>query len=82
MVTTSFLFWNYYSLGNKQEFNDFKKYHVFLDNIDLLSMSDDIIMFNDTILMEINVLDSYILSEVNDMINILKNGKSGNGKHY
>lgn len=45
-------------------------------------MSDDIIMFNDTILMEINALDSYILSEVNDMINILKNGKSGSEKHY
>ena len=45
-------------------------------------MSDDIIMFNDTILMEINALDSYILSEVNDIINILKNGKSGSGKHY
>lgn len=69
-------------MGNKQYFNDFKKYHVFLDNIDLLSMSDDIIMFNDTILMEINVLDSYTLSEVNDIINILKSGESGSGKRY
>lgn len=45
-------------------------------------MSDDIIMFNDTILMEINVLDSYTLSEVNDIINILKSGESGSGKRY
>lgn len=82
IFTASFLFWNYYRLSYKQELNDFKKYHTFLDNIDILNMNGDAVQFNNINLKEvlsINTLDSYTLSEVKDMLEILKNGKS-NGK--
>lgn len=59
-----------------------KNIMFFLDNIDILNMNGDAVQFNGINLKEvlsINTLDSYTLSEVKDMLEILKNEKS-NGK--